>query len=212
VKKLNNILVTLILISSINILSQFTSINFIDFFTPAYANQQSKNSEFIILKSRDTETSIYIEKGAKVKIDRDGDTKFNKMRQYAFQFYNPHSNTITLENKKTGVISVSADDLNSISIRLDNLKKDNMLGAMAGGFFGAGIGSYPSALLGWVIGVTMENSSNSNSALPGLTCMGITAAGTILSAKLGYNTGKNIGNPYIHIPLNGEHAWDISSQ
>ena len=200
------------LVSSINILSQFTNINFRDLLTQLYANQQSENSEFIILKSRDTETSIYILKGSKVKIDRNSDAKFNKMRQYTFQFYNPHSNTITLENKKTGIISVSADDLNSISVRLDDLKKDNMLGAMAGGFFGAGVGAYPSALLGWVIGVTMEISSNGNSALPGLTCMGITAAGTILSAKLGYDIGKNMGNPYVHIPVSGEYAWDISSE
>lgn len=209
---MSNILIFSMLVSSVNILSEVIDINFRDLFTSLHANQQSDNSEFIILKSRDTETSIYIEKGSKVKIDRNHDTKFNKMRQYAFQFYNPNSNTITLENKKTGVISVSVDDLNSISVRLDDLKKDNMLGAMAGGFFGAGIGSYPSALLGWVIGVTMERSGNGNSALPGLTCMGITVVGTALSAKLGYDIGKNIGNPYINIPLNGEDAWDISSE
>ena len=211
-KKLNNILIALILVSSINILSQFTNINFNNLFTPLYANQQSENSEFIILKNRDTETSIYISKGSKVKIDRNSDTKFKKMPQYTFQFYNPHSNTITLENKKTGIISVSVDDLNSISVRLDNLKKDNILGAMAGGFFGAGVGSYPSALLGWMVGFSMESASNHDSMLPGLTCMGITAAGTLLSAKLGYDMGKNMGNPYVHISLNGEHAWEIFSE
>ena len=66
------------LVSSINLLSKFTHINFSNLFTPLYANQQSENSEFIILKSRNTETSIYISKGAKVKIDRNHDTKFNK--------------------------------------------------------------------------------------------------------------------------------------
>ena len=156
------------LVSSINLLSKLTHINFSNLFTPLYANQQSENSEFIILKSRNTETSIYILKGSKVKIDRNHDTKFNKMRQYVFQFYNPHSNTITLENKKTGVISVSIDDLNSISVRLDDLKKDNMLGAMAGGFLGAGVGAYPSALLGWVVGITIDNSSNHYSPYLGI--------------------------------------------
>ena len=202
----------LMLVSSINILSQFTNINFSNLLTQLYANQQSENSEFIILKSRDTETSIYISKGSKVKIDRNSDTKFDKMRQYVFQFYNPHSNTITLENKKTGIISVSVDDLSSISVRLDQLRDNNKLGGVAGALAGGAIGYYPSAFVGFWALITLDTISEHYSEAPGLTCIGITAAGTLASAKLGYDLGKNIGNPYIHISLNGEHAWDISSE
>ena len=136
----------------------------------------------------------------------------SSFRSLLFSFPSKFITSLKKRCTSSGVISVSVDDLNSISVRLDDLKKDNMLGAIAGGFFGAGIGSYPSALLGWIVGFSLESASNHDSMLPGLTCMGITAAGTLLSAKLGYDMGKNMGNPYVHISLNGEHAWEIFSE
>ena len=202
-KKLSKILLTLMLLSSANLFSEFTNIHFNDLFTPLYANQQSNESEFLILKNKNTETSIFLRKDSSIKINR-------KMKKYIFHSFNPTTNLITIESKKDGVISISIDQLEYISVRIDELRNDNVLGGMTGTFLGAGIGAYPSALLGWIVGITMESVSQNYTMAPGLTCMGITATGTALSAKLGYDIGKNIGNPYIQIPMSGAYAWEIT--
>ena len=87
--------------------------------------------------------------------------------------------------------------------------KDNFWGGLAGGLVGASIGAYPSAFVGWLVGIGLDMDKG-RSAVPLVACMGITAAGTALSTQIGYNLGKNAGNSYIHIPLSGKDSWRIS--
>ena len=191
------------LISSVNLFSEFTNIHFNDLFTPLYANQQSNESEFLILKNKNTGTAIFLKEDSSIKINR-------KMKKYIFHSFNPTTNLITIESKKDGVISMSIDELEYISVRLDHLKEHNKRGGLTGALIGATTGSLPSAFIGAVVGATLESMSSHYSEFPTFACMGITATGTALSAKLGYDIGKNIGNSYIDIPISGEQAWDIS--
>ena len=112
-------------------------------------------------------------------------------------------------NKKGTAVSLNINNVNYISVQVENLSKDNVWGGIGGGLAGATIGAYPSALAGWVVGMTLDMGHGS-SPLPMLACMGITAGGTALSAQIGYNVGKNAGNPYVHIPLSGKDSWRIS--
>ena len=207
-KNIKKILLFTIIISSINIFFGITEFKYKDLFSRLYANEHNQLSDVIILNSSKTNTSIEIKRGMRFRVNK------NK-EKYTFVSYDIKNNIINLTNEMSRPIYYSLSHINYISVRFEsfpreNLSVDNMRGALAGGLAGAAIGAYPSALAGWVVAMTLENSSSEYTAVPLLACMGVTAAGTALSAKVGSDIGKNLGNPYVHIPLMGKNAWHIS--
>tara|TARA_X000001036_G_scaffold214616_1_gene201041 strand:- start:7386 stop:7946 length:561 start_codon:yes stop_codon:yes gene_type:complete len=179
-----------------------TEFEYKDLFTSVYAVEKDIFTDSITLSNYKTNTSIEIRKGMPVKINK-------KRPLYTFVSYDINTSDINLINKKGAVVSLDLNNIAYISIQVDNLSKDNVLGGLAGGLVGAATGVYPSALAGWAVGMAM-GSLNNESQVPVIACLGITAAGTALSAQTGYNLGKNAGSPYVHIPLSGEDSWRIS--
>ena len=201
-RNIKNILLLSIILSSVNVFLGITEFEYKDLFTSVYAVEKDIFTDSITLSNYKTNTSIEIRKGMPVKINK-------KRPLYTFVSYDINTSDINLINKKGAVVSLDLNNIAYISIQVDNLSKDNILGGLAGGLVGAAIGVYPSALAGWAVGMAM-GSRNNESQVPVIACLGITAAGTALSAQTGYNLGKNAGSPYVHIPLSGEDSWRIS--
>ena len=201
-RNIKNILLLSIILSSVNVFLGITEFEYKDLFTSVYAVEKDIFTDSITLSNYKTNTSIEIRKGMPVKINK-------KRPLYTFVSYDINTSDINLINKKGAVVSLDLNNIAYISIQVDNLSKDNVLGGLAGGLVGAATGFYPSALAGWAVGMAM-GSGNNESQVPVIACLGITAAGTALSAQTGYNLGKNAGSPYVHIPLNGEDSWRIS--
>ena len=201
-RNIKNILLFTIILSSVNVFIGITKFEYKDLFSQLYANESDYLSNYIVLSNYKTNTSIQIKKGMPVKINK-------KMGVYTFVSYDIKNNDINLISKKDVPLSLNLENINYISVQIESLTKDNVWGGIGGGLAGAMIGGYPSALAGWVVGMTLDM-DNGSSPFPMLACMGITAAGTALSAQVGYNLGNNAGNPYVHIPLNGKESWLIS--
>ena len=205
-RSIKNILLFSIILSSVNVFLGITNFEYKDLFTSVYAAENSNIVDSIILSNYKTNTSIEIRKGMPVKINK-------KRSVYTFVSYDINNSDINLIDKKGAVVSLDLNNVAFISIQLDiqldNLSRENVLGGLAGALVGASIGAYPSGLAGWAVGMAM-GSFNNESAVPAIACLGIAAAGTVLSAQAGYNLGKNAGNPYIHIPLIGKDSWGIS--
>ena len=201
-RSIKNILLFSIILSSVNVFLGVTNFEYKDLFTSVYAAESTNIVDSIILSNYKTNTSIEIRKGMPVKINK-------KRSLYTFVSYDINNSDINLIDKKGAVVSLDLNNIAFISIQVDNLSKDNVLGGLAGALVGASIGAYPSGLAGWAVGMAM-GSSNNESAVPAIACLGIAAAGTALSAQVGYNLGKNAGNPYVHIPLRGKDTWRIS--
>ena len=99
---MSNILIALILLSSINILSKSTNINPSDLFTSLYANNyQNKDSDVMMLShSTNSEMSVTIKKGTTVRVNR-------KLKQYIFESYDSNNRMIILKDKKIRIVVVA---------------------------------------------------------------------------------------------------------
>ena len=192
----------MIILSSVNVFIGITKFEYKDLFTSVYAVENNISTDSIILGNYKTNTSIQIRKGMPLKVNK-------KRSVYTFVSYDIKNNDINLIDKKGAAVSLNIKNVNYISVQVENLSKENVWGGLGGGLVGAAIGAYPSALAGFAVGVGIGSFSG-ESPMPMLACMGITAAGTALSAQAGYNFGKNVGNPYVHIPLSGKNSWRIS--
>ena len=206
-KKMSNILITLIVLSSINILSESTNINPSDLFTSLYANNhENKDSNTMMLShSTNPDMSIAVKKGTKVRVNR-------KLKQYTFESYDSNNRVIILKDKKKEEISFYLYELDFLSFRLDELKKENVVGGIAGGIALGYLGMWPSAMAGCLLNFGLGWDGNYDDSLAGWIFLAVMAGGTYISAKQGYKMGKNIGNPYIHLDLNQNDGWQITSK
>ena len=201
-RSIKNILLFTIILSSVNVFIGITKFEYKDLFTSVYAVENNISTDSIILGNYNTNTSIEIRKGRPLKVNK-------KMPVYTFVSYDIKNNKINLIDKKGTPVSLNIINVNYISVQVENLSKENIWGGLGGGLVGAAIGAYPSALAGFAVGAGIGSFSG-ESPIPMLACMGITAAGTALSAQAGYELGKNTGNPYVHIPLSSKDSWRIS--
>ena len=201
-RNIKNILLFTIILSSVNVFIGITKFEYKDLFTSVYAVESNISTDSIILGNYKTNSSIEIRKGMPLKINK-------KRPLYTFVSYDIKNNDMNLIDKKGAAVSLNIKNVNYISVQVENLSKENVWGGLGGGLVGAAIGAYPSALAGFAVGLGIGSYSG-ESPMPMLACLGITAAGTALSAQAGYNLGKNAGNSYIHIPLRGEGSWRIS--
>ena len=204
---MSNILIALIVLSSINILSESTNINPSDLFTSLYANNhENENSNAMMLShSTNSDMSVTIKKGTKVRVNR-------KLKQYTFESYDSDNRMIILKDKKKEEISFYLYELDFLSFRLDELKKENVIGGIAGGIALGYLGMWPSAMAGCLVNGALGFDFHSPEPLAGWIFLAVMAGGTYLSAKQGYEMGKNIGNPYIHLDLNQNDGWQIISK
>jgi len=194
---IKKILTFLITISSIQIIYLHTDIKMIEIINPLYANQ--KTYDYINLKNSYTKSSIIIESGNEIRLN-------NKRKVYRFISYNQQDKSILVSDRDQYKL-VNTDKISSISVKLDYVKSENLIGGILGGIVGGFASFYPSGFLGFIVGSTIDY----DGIIGGGTCLAITAGGTMLGAKAGYTLGSKIGNPFIKLSLSGENIWVLTT-
>ena len=201
---MKRILSLAIIVSSFQIFSDYTKIQFSDLLPTIHANQnQDSYSNSIVLKHKD-DASILINEGAEVRINK-------KLKTYYFSSYSEKDNKILLKNKKSKIIAISLSDIATISMRLSYVEK-NIFTGLLGGVIGGYLGMIPSMMTGCIVGMTFfpghQDYGMSRAGM--IVTQGIAVAGAIKSAQYGYAKGANLGNPFFHFNLIGTNSWEIS--
>lgn len=212
------ILSLLMMFSLLSVLSYHTNITLYDLLTPLNAdenytpdenNNEESNLQFLHPYSG---TSINVEAGSSIKLNK------KKWKTYRFKKYDSDMNSIHLINRKNKVEIHYISDIQYISIRINDLEKNNDIAMILGGIAGGVIAFYPSAFAGFFSAMALDELLGGNWYQDGegfiqpATCLGITALGTYYGVQIGSDVGANLGNPYIHISLKGNNRWEISSE
>ena len=212
------ILSLLIIFSSLNILSYHTDIKLYDFLTPLNADENyeshDKDNEESILQIIHpySGTAINVEPGSSIKLNK------KRLKVYKFKKYDANMNSMHLINRKNKVEVHYISDIEYISIRINDLEKNNDIGMILGGIMGGVISFYPGAFVGFFSALTLDEIlggdwfRDGEGVIQTTTCLGITALGTYYGVQIGSDIGANLGNPYVHISLKGNNRWEISSE
>ena len=200
---IKKILLLGIIVSFIQIFSDYTKIQFSDLLPSIHANEsQDSYSSSILLRHKD-DASILINEGAEVRINK-------KLKTYYFSAYSDIENKLLLKNKKSKIIAISLSDISVISMRLNYIEKNAFTGIL-GGVIGGYLGMIPSMMAGCIVGMTFfpGHQDYGMSSTGMIVWQGIALAGAIKSAQYGYTKGANLENPFFHFHLNGENSWEI---